>query len=63
MKYQKSLAQNMIDILAGNFESAKKPTKPSNSSLATEDSLFQNNNKVRAHEQPLERKPRMPYGK
>jgi len=39
----------MIDILAGNFDSAKKPVKQSNSSMATEDSLFENN-RVRAHE-------------
>lgn len=33
----------MIDILAGNFQSAKKPTKQSNSSLATDDSSVDNN--------------------
>lgn len=37
------MAENMMDILAGNFDAVKKPAKQNNSSLATDDSLVDNN--------------------
>lgn len=56
------MAENMMDILAGNFDSVKKPIKQNNSSLATDDSVM-DGNRYRNYEEPMERKPKLPFGK
>lgn len=37
MKFEKSMCDNMIDVLAGNFQTGKKVVKQSPASFVTDD--------------------------